>query len=432
MKSLNLFLESNWISTYKNSDQLWLSDSLNWDKTLEIVTFDWSLISFIFNSSFLNQYLLIDQSTKLSYLDTLLINSILKTNNIQTLYDSFTNDLVLYLNIQSLSLTSVLQSEYQENITNIIFLAPELSIVLNNYFNNYYINSIINFLPAPVFDLFLNNFNFFYNNTLIYFFMFFFYIFFIIYFFLTTISLNWLVFVNSYWVRFYYYFYSLSKEMRAQFEALAHTILFFLLYWGLVLMSFDDDQEEVIEFVDTMFAYFIMFMVLYLIYKHSVHLFSFFSPAISESRTVTFASLQFKNDIMETGFLVIRCGILLFRLNMYDLFDDILDSYYVLIIDFDDDEYLNELFFSLHGTLFFTNDNQDDRSFLLEDENAFSNDLFYLYFIVWGKINFWVWFLLEELAKLGVALMLIYIILFEVYSVSCSYKEDFFLFNKKN
>jgi len=147
-------------------------------------------------------------------------------------------------------------------------------------------------------------------------------------------------------------------------------------------MSFDDDQEEVIEFVDTMFAYFIMFMVLYLIYKHSVHLFSFFSPAISESRTVTFASLQFKNDIMETGFLVIRCGILLFRLNMYDLFDDILDSYYVLIIDFDDDEYLNELFFSLHGTLFFTNDNQDDRSFLLEDENAFSNDLFYLYFIV--------------------------------------------------
>ena len=73
---------------------------------------------------------------------------------------------------------------------------------------------------------------------------------------------------------------------------------------------------------------------------------------------------------------------------MYDLIDDILDSYYILIIDFDDDEYLNELFFSLHGTLFFTNDNQDDRSFLFEDENTFSNDLYYLYFIVWGKINF--------------------------------------------
>ena len=301
-----------------------------------MITFDWSLISFLFNASFLNKYFLIDQTTKLSYLDTILINSVLNNNTSQTLYDSFSNDLILYLNIQSLSLTSILQSEYQENITNIIFLAPELSLVLNNYFYSYYLNNIMNFLPSPVFDLFLNNVNFTNVNTLIYFFMFFIYIFFIIYFFFMVLSLNWLMFINFYWVRFYYYFFSLSKEIRVQFESLAHTLLFFLLYWGLVLMAFDDDQEEIIEFVDTLFAYFVMFMIFYLVYKHSVHLFAFFSPAVSESRTVTFSSFQFKNDIMETAFLVIRCGILLFRLNMYDLFDDILDSYYVLIIDFDD------------------------------------------------------------------------------------------------
>ena len=45
-------------------------------------------------------------------------------------------------------------------------------------------------------------------------------------------------------------------------------------------------------------------------------------------------------------------------------------------------EYLNELFLSIHGTILFTLDNQDDRSFLLEDENDFSNDLFYTYFVV--------------------------------------------------
>ena len=39
--------------------------------------------------------------------------------------------------------------------------------------------------------------------------------------------------------------------------------------------------------------------------------------------------------------------------------------------DFDDDEYIQELFLSIHGTIFFTMDNQDDRSFLLEDENDF-------------------------------------------------------------
>ena len=243
--------------------------------------------------------------------------------------------------------------------------------------------------------------------------------------------MNWTIFINSYWVRFYYYFFSLSKEIRSQFEASLHTILFLLLYWSLVLITFDDDQEEIIEYVDTCFAYFIFFIVLYLIYKHSIHLFSFFSPAISESRTVKFASLQIKSDMMEIAFLIIRCGILLFRLNMYDLIDDILDSYYILIIDFDDDEYLNELFFSLHGTLFFTNDNQDDRSFLFEDENTFSNDLYYLYFIVWGKINFWMWFLMEEIFKISIALLLTYIMLFEVYAVNCAYKEDFFLNRKK-
>ena len=49
---------------------------------------------------------------------------------------------------------------------------------------------------------------------------------------------------------------------------------------------------------------------------------------------------------------------------------------------FDDDEYLNELFLSIHGTIFFTMHNQDDRSFLLEDENDFSNDFFFTYFVL--------------------------------------------------
>jgi hypothetical protein len=70
------------------------------------------------------------------------------------------------------------------------------------------------------------------------------------------------------------------------------------------------------------------------------------------------------------------------RINIYDLVEDVLDTYYVALNDFHDDEYVNELFFSLHGTLFFTMDNHDDRSFLYEDENDFSYDLYFLYFIV--------------------------------------------------
>ena len=55
-------------------------------------------------------------------------------------------------------------------------------------------------------------------------------------------------------------------------------------------------------------------------------------------------------------------------MNVYDTLEDFFDSYYIFVGDFDDDEYINELFFSLNNTLFFTLDNHDDRSFLFEDD----------------------------------------------------------------
>jgi len=147
-------------------------------------------------------------------------------------------------------------------------------------------------------------------------------------------------------------------------------------------MTFDDDQEEIIEFVDTSFFYFFTLLILYLFYKHSIHYFAFLEASVSEGRTVAFVSKQFFNDFLGTLSLLLRFYILLFRMNVYDSIEDVLDSYYIFVGDFDDDEYLSELFLTIHGTLFFTVDNNDDRSFLLEDENDFSNDFFYLYFVI--------------------------------------------------
>jgi hypothetical protein len=70
------------------------------------------------------------------------------------------------------------------------------------------------------------------------------------------------------------------------------------------------------------------------------------------------------------------------RLNIYDGVDDVLDSYYIFVADFDEDEYFTDLFFSAFTTLFFDNDVNDDRSFLLEDETDFTGDLFTIYFIL--------------------------------------------------
>ena len=137
----------------------------------------------------------------------------------------------------------------------------------------------------------------------------------------------------------------------------------------MMIATFDDDQEEIIEFVDTCFFYFFVIMVSYLGYKYSIHYFAFLDASETKGRSISFVTKQFFKDFLNTFSLLLRFYILLFRLNVYDTLDDFFDSYYIFVGDFDDDEYLNELFLSIHGTILFTLDNHDDRSFLLEDEN---------------------------------------------------------------
>jgi hypothetical protein len=207
-------------------------------------------------------------------------------------------------------------------------------------------------------------------------------------------------------------------------------MVFFIIYWAMALMAFDDDQEEVIEFIDTCFFNFLTIIILFLCYKFSIHYFAFLEGS-DQSRSSGYF-MQFGRDTLNTISVVIRFYVLVFRINLYDVFDDILDSYYIFIIDFDDDEYFSELFLSIHGTLFFTNDNHDDRSVLLEDENGFMGDLFYLYFLIFGKIFFFLIFITEEFARLILGFYICFLIIFEMHSVNCSYREDSYINLKKS
>ena len=425
------FIEANWINTYKNSDQLWLSDSLNWEKTSALAFSDTSFVSFLYNSFFVSQHVLTDKISKLSYLDVI----ILKTNswnfNVQTLYFSFLNDIYLDFFNLYLPLISLMGSNYQDFFTLIAIISPELNIAISDYFYEVFFFNNVNLLPAAVFDSFTNNLNHFSNDGFVIFIMFFLYVWFIVYFFLTSFSLKWSSFNFSHFNRFFYYFYSISVETRIQLEAVMQTFVFFLFYWIVTLLTFDDDQEEVIEFVDTFFFYFFTIIILYFILRHSIHYFSFLEASVSEGRNVNYLVLQFRNDFLGSFSLLLRFYTLLFRMNVYDTLEDFFDSYYIFVGDFDDDEYINELFFSLHNTLFFTLDNHDDRSFLFEDENDFSNDLFFIYFMVWGKFSYFFFLMAELAARLGLAFYILYLILFEVHSVNCSYVEDVYFKTKR-
>jgi len=196
-------------------------------------------------------------------------------------------------------------------------------------------------------------------------------------------------------------------------------------------MSFDDDKEELIEYIDNSLFYFFTCVLLYFFYKHSIHYFSFLEASATGSRSTMFILTQFKGDFLALFSMILRFYSLLLRLNVYDILDDCLDFYYVFIGDFDDDEYTQELFLSIHGTIFFTLDNQDDRSFLLEDENDFFSDIFYMYFLVWGKLFYFLFYTVELTARFGLAFYVIYLVLFEIYGVNCSYKEDCYFNNKK-
>jgi hypothetical protein len=149
----------------------------------------------------------------------------------------------------------------------------------------------------------------------------------------------------------------------------------------MMVATFDDDQEEIIEIFDSSCFLFFCILIIYLVYKYSIHYFAFLEATDTEGRTISFITKQFFKDFLGTFALLLRFFILLFRLNVYDNLDDFYDSYYIFMGDFDDDEYYSELFFSFHSMFFYDQDNNDDAAFSLEDENDFFYDLFYLYFL---------------------------------------------------
>lgn len=324
-----------------------------------------------------------------------------------------------------------MQAEFQDLFNVATLISPELTTSMIDLGTSYTRSPSINFSPSAITDSYTSNLNFFVSGGTIGVLFFFLYVWFLVYTSTTNLPLRWTVPVGNQFARLYYYLFSLAKETRMQFEAALQTTLFIGLYWAMVIMAFDDDQEEFIEFVDSGFFTFFTVLILFLGFKYSVHYFAFLEASVAEGRSVGFVTKQFFKDFLNTFSLLLRFYVLLFRINVYDSLDDFFDSYYIFVGDFDDDEYLNELFLSLHGTIFFTLDNNDDRSFLLEDENDFSNDFFYAYFVVWGKLMFFLFFTVEEIARLGLAFYICYLIIFEVHSVNCSYREDNYLARKR-
>lgn len=217
-----------------------------------------------------------------------------------------------------------------------------------------------------------------------------------------------------------------------QFEAATTLFFLFVLYGTMMVVTFDDDQEEFLEYFEQLMYTGVFYVFIYYVIRVGVHFFSFLESSVSEGRTFSFILSQFRRDALNTFAFVMRLVTLMVRFFIYESNDDILDSYYIFIGDFDDDEYFNEIFFSVVPLLFFDPDNNDDRSLFLEDEIDLTVDLFSLYFIFLTKLGSLMFYIPEGVARAFLAFYIGYLIVFEVHTANRSYTEDDYLAIKRS
>jgi len=216
-----------------------------------------------------------------------------------------------------------------------------------------------------------------------------------------------------------------------QFEAALTLFFLFVLYGTMMIVTFDDDQEEFLEYFEQLMYTAVFYIFIYYVIRVGVHFFSFLEASVSEGRTFSFVLSQFRRDALNAFAFIMRLFTLMVRFFIYESNDDILDSYYIFIGDFDDDEYFNEIFFSVFPVLFFDPDNNDDRSIFLEDEIDLSVDIFSLYFIFLTKLGSLMFYIPEGVARAFLAFYIGYLIVFEVHTANRSYTEDFYLTSKR-
>ena len=420
-----------WAGSYNSIDTFFIDESLNWDEAFSLIFTDLTPFTFLLLAIFTNVHFFLDNPTKLSFLDVMLLTEKVSLETTNNLYVFILRDLHNLLDNHFLIASHIFYLDYQNFVTLVTYHNPELALALNEYFLYNFYSTTTSHLPSVLFDTYTDSLNTTISEFLEHIFLLFVFVWIILLLVFNLRITKWEQASDPYLVRVYNYLFWISKEIRLQFDALIQAFFFIFLYTVLSIVTFDDDQEEGIELFNCFSFYFFLFTFFFYFFKYSIHFFSFLEPSKVEGKSVVWLLDQFRSDLFNTISLTMRFFVLMIRLNIYDGVDDILDSYYIFVADFEEDEYFIDLFFSVFTTMFFDYDTNDDRSFFLEDEPDFTADLFTIYFVLWGKFFFFLLFFLEILARTTLALYVTYLIIFEINAVNRSYSEDSFLLTKK-
>ena len=419
-----------WYTSYVDTDMLWLEDSLNWDNAFELATSEYNVFDALTAAFFLNTHHFLDWFVKLSTLDLTLIWGNSSTKVFTELFLCWVRDHATSFSNLTFLLSFLFYSEFQDWIVTAMYYSPELTLPVQDLIITQWTGPSLSASPSTSFDVYQDSTGANNSEFVDYLGSFLPYVAYILLLLTITRVPTMSNAADVYATRVLYYLNSISLETRFQFEAGLQAFFFVFTYTSMMMTTFDDDQEELLEFFNCMLYYFFLFTLVYYLYKYSIHFFSYLEASKNDGK----ASSPFSQSLFD-GLNVIaftlRFLMLMIRLNVYDGIDDALDSYYIFMADFEEEEYFSDSFFSLFSTLSFDTDVNDDRSFLLEDEMDFSTDLFTIYFIVWGKFAYFWIFLLEEMARVTLALYVTYLLMFEINAVNRSYTEDTYLLTKR-
>ena len=411
---LNYF---NWseITTVSN-DVYYFLNILNW----EDISFIYLNDVFFFIRVVINYFFNFFWSTNSLSHFSIVAGFFLSSNEQLYLNYAFFNDML----ISVLTFDTLLHFFTESSVLDLVINSPEVLFFFNQF------GIVFSHFTLPVVSLVYDSFFF---NTAVGFFsdfvVFFSWLFFIVSFFCiffgvtAPTSIGGVAGFNFFITKFWVFINQFSFENRLQLDWSLVFLFFAVLLWVPLLMTYDDVNVEVIELLHSFICLFFVFIIFFLLIKYSVHYFSFLENTVSDGYSTAFILKQFVRDISNTFALFLRFFLLLFRLNIYDGLDDFLDSYYIFFIDFDEDSYLDELFYTFDFISFFS-DNREDIIFYRTVEFDWWGDLFSKFFIIFGKFFFFWALILEEIFRVSLALYISYLIIFEVHAVNLSYNEE--------
>lgn len=145
-------------------------------------------------------------------------------------------------------------------------------------------------------------------------------------------------------IRAFNQLYKTTVSILSNFEFTFFLFSSLSLYILVVLLSADDIFEQVSDLLLSNYVILFTLLIVYLTVLYSVHILTFIALSAYSKCSLVIITRQFKNDILDLASLLMRFYVLLFRLNVYDLLEDLFDGYYIFLGDFGD-EYL------LDGTL---------------------------------------------------------------------------------